>query len=94
MKRSNVQSQEAQANDLSSKFGYIQDFITGKLVKSTPEEKVRQSIEHLLVENYGYLKDQMDIEFRIQRGSKKDNEKADIVIFNDVKIKKQILFFS
>lgn len=77
----------------SARSGYVRDFITGKLLRSTPEEKVRQLIEHMLVEDYGYSKDQMDIEFNIQRGSKKGNERADIVIFNDSKTKDQMNIF-
>ncbi|MGC1709875.1 MAG: type I restriction enzyme HsdR N-terminal domain-containing protein, partial [Nitrosotalea sp.] len=54
-----------------TKNGYVRDFITGRLLKYTKEEAVRQAIEKMLVENYGYSKDQMDIEFKIQRGSSK-----------------------
>ena len=69
---------------------YVIDFITGKKLKKTKEEPIRQEIEHMLVEDYGFSKEQMDIEFKIQRGSKRDNEKADIVVFNDDKKKDQM----
>ena len=46
--------------------GVIKDFITGKMLRITREEVVRQKIEHMLVEEYGYSKNQMDIEFKIQ----------------------------
>lgn len=76
----------------SAKTGYIKDFITGRLLRYTKEEEVRQAIEHMLVEDYGYSKEQMDIEFPIQRGSRKSKhaEQADIVIFNDAKRKEQM----
>ena len=77
------------AEDLT-KSGYVRDFITGKPLKYTKEEAVRQVVEKMLVEDYGYSKEQMDIEFKIQRGSKKGNEEADIVIFNDAKTKDQM----
>lgn len=72
--------------------GYIKDFVTDKLLKYTKEEAVRQAVEKMLVENYGYSKKQMDIEFTIQRGSRKGKnaERADIVIFNDEKKKDQM----
>ena len=76
-----------------SKKGYVKDFITGRLFRESKEEPVRQAIEHLLVEDYGYSKDQMDVEFKIQRGSKRGNEEADIVIFNDSKKKDQMNVF-
>ena len=69
----------------STNRGYVIDFITGKKLKRTKEEPVRQKIEHMLVEDYGFPKEQMDIEFAIQRGSNRNNEKADIVVFNDDK---------
>ena len=66
------------------------DFITGKKLKLTEEEKVRQNFERVLVKDYGYNKNLMDIEFPIQRGSKgKKPERADIVIFKDNKQKTQ-----
>jgi len=74
----------------TTKKGHIVDFVTGRLVRETKEEPVRQAIEHMLVEDYGYSKNQMDIEFKIQRGSKRGNEEADIVVFNDSKKKDQM----
>lgn len=87
-KLTNEESNTAEVH--SPKSGYIKDFITEKPLKYTKEEAVRQTIEHMLVEDYGYTKDQMDIEFKIQRGSKKGAEKADIVIFTDEKRKEQM----
>ncbi len=66
------------------------DYITKKKLKLTEEERVRQRYERVLVEEYGYSKELMDIEFPIQRGSEgKKPERADIVIFNDSKKKTQ-----
>lgn len=61
----------------------IKDYATGKLVNNTPEEKYRQEFEHILIDDLGYPKSHIDIEFIIQRGSKRNNEEADIVVFND-----------
>ncbi len=58
----------------------MKDWATGKTVRDTPEERVRQEYEQVLSNDYGYLKDQMDIEVVIQRGSQR-KEKADIVIY-------------
>ena len=93
MGTSKIAQQASFANQQQSMTtGVIKDFITGKLLRITREEVVRQKIEHMLVEEYGYSKNQMDIEFNIQRGSLKGkrSEKADIVIFNDEKKKSQI----
>jgi len=60
----------------------ITDFATGKTVNYTPEERVRQLFERRLVEEYGYAKSQIDIEFQIQKGSHRIGP-ADIVVFMD-----------
>lgn len=64
------------------KDGYIKDYVTGKIFKKRPEELERQLFEKRLVEEYGYLKDQIDIEFLIQKGSRKIGP-ADIVVFHN-----------
>ena len=61
----------------------IKDFVTRKWVRDTPEEQIRQIFERKLVEEYGYSKSQMDINFMIQKGSRKIGP-ADIVVFRDV----------
>lgn len=68
------------------KEGYIQDFVTGKLLKETPEEIRRQEIERRLVEEWGYPKELIDIEVEIQFGSRKLG-RADVVVFRDKKSK-------
>ena len=60
------------------------DFATGKPVDlSKPEEKVRQEYERILVESYGYPKEELDIEVQIPRGSGYFADRADIVIYAD-----------
>jgi type I restriction enzyme M protein len=59
--------------------GKIKCFITGKLRKDTPEEKVRQEVARALVEEYGYEKSDMDIEFPVKMG--RASKRVDIVIF-------------
>jgi type I restriction enzyme M protein len=65
------------------KGGYIKDYITGRLLKDTPEERRRQEIEKRLVEDWGYPKELIDIGVGIQFGSQKFGE-ADIVVFRDL----------
>ncbi len=59
----------------------IKDFATGRLVKVSPEEEVRQEYEQVLVESYGYKKSEMDIEVPIPRGTGYFPDRADIVVF-------------
>jgi type I restriction enzyme M protein len=58
--------------------GRIVDFLTGKHVKDTPEEFVRQNIEKAIVRQYGYAREDCQPEFRIRFGS--SNPRVDIVI--------------
>ena len=59
------------------------DYATGKFVDfSTPEEPIRQDYERILVEDYGYVKNEMDIEVLIPRGSGYFPDKADIVVYD------------
>ncbi|RLG15924.1 hypothetical protein DRN63_04840 [Nanoarchaeota archaeon] len=59
--------------------GYIKCFVSGKLRKDTPEERVRQEVAKSLAYEYGYKVTDMEVEFRIQIGRKKP--RADLVIF-------------
>lgn len=63
--------------------GKIKCFITGKLRKDTPEERVRQEVARALVEEYGYEKKDMDLEFTVKMGRAK--KRVDIVIFLHLK---------
>jgi len=59
--------------------GSIRCYLTGNLRKDTPEENVRQRWVRSLVEEYGYPKKDIALEFSIQMGVMK--KRADIVIF-------------
>ena len=58
------------------------DFATGRLVDlSRPEEVVRQEYEQVLVGDYGYPREHLDIEVAIPRGTGYFPDKADIVVY-------------
>lgn len=59
----------------------IRDYATGKMINSTPEEVYRQEFEHILIDDLGYPKSNIDIEVIIQRGAKRNAEEADIVVY-------------
>lgn len=61
--------------------GKIKCFITGKMRKDTPEERIRQDVSRSLVEEYGYNKENIDIEFPVKMG--RARKRIDIVIFNE-----------
>jgi type I restriction enzyme M protein len=62
--------------------GYIKDYVTGKPLPDTPEERVRQKIEHLLVDELGYEKFEIDVEKEIEVtiGRRKFSPRADLVV--------------
>ena len=58
------------------------DFATSKPVDiSKPEEQVRQEYERVLVESYGYRKEELDIEVQVPRGTRYFPDRADIVVY-------------
>ena len=59
--------------------GRIADYLTGKFVRDTPEEYVRQNIEKALVQQYKYEAKDCTPEFPIKVGSAK--KRVDIVVF-------------
>lgn len=61
---------------------HIKDYATGKSVRVTPEEPVRQEYERILVEDYGFFKTDIDIEVQIPRGTGYYSDKADIVVYS------------
>lgn len=69
---------------LEEKKDYIRDFITDRCLRDQPEEGPRQILEKRLVEEYGYSKNEMEIEFPVQKGSKMIGP-TDIAIFRDQK---------
>ena len=70
------------------KEGYIIDFISGELVKGTPEEiEATQVFSRILVEDYGYKKEQIQTrpQYRV-KASPSDTEykyPVDIVVFKN-----------
>jgi len=61
--------------------GKIKCFITGKLRKDTSEERIRQDVARSLVEEYGYNKTDIGVEFPVKMGRAK--KRADIIIFSE-----------
>lgn len=57
------------------------DYATGKEVRSNPEELYRQLFEHILIDDLGYPKSNIDIEVILQRGAKRNAEEVDIVVY-------------
>lgn len=66
-------------SSLSVPQGKIVDFIDGAIRDEKPEEYVRQEIEKSLIQEYGYLREDMAAEFRLKMGSARKS--ADIAIF-------------
>lgn len=61
----------------------IVDYATGKIVHNNPEEAYRQEFEHILIDDLGYPKENIDIEVVIQRGAARNAEEADIVVYRN-----------
>jgi type I restriction enzyme M protein len=59
--------------------GKIRCYITGELRGETPEENVRQRIARSLVEEYGYPKEDIELEFRVRVGVSR--KRVDIAVF-------------
>jgi type I restriction enzyme M protein len=62
--------------------GKIADFITGKWVKETEQEQVRQNFERTLVEEYEYPTSDIQVDFAIKiwDGDKQKTKKAPVVV--------------
>ena len=54
--------------------------IRGKEIKLTPEEIIRQLYLKILIDDYGYPKDKIDVEYSVSFGREK--KRADIVVFD------------
>lgn len=79
-KQSKLKSKENEKEDFQViPPGKIKCFITGNLRKDTPEERVRQDVARSLVEEYGYEKEDIDIEFPVKMG--RQRKRSDIAIF-------------
>jgi len=59
--------------------GRVVCYITGKIRRNTPEENVRQRVARSLVQEYGYKKSDVDVEFRIKVGTAKP--RVDLPVF-------------
>ena len=70
---------------MSASYQEVIDYATGRKLRLTPEEPIRQLFEHVLIDDLGYPREHISIEFPIQRGSKRSGELADIVVFNGTK---------
>lgn len=70
---------EAAASLKSIPDGKVVDFISGRLMEDTPEEYVRQNVEMSIVLEYGYPRDQIEVEFKIKVGSQ--TKRVDLAIF-------------
>jgi type I restriction enzyme M protein len=64
--------------------GTITDYITGREVKDSPKERVRQRIERALFHEYGFSTDSMESDFPIpvEVSGKKRRKKVEIAIFD------------
>lgn len=67
--------------------GKIRCYITGTLRPDKPEEHVRQRWARSLVDEYGYSRSDIVLEFKVKMGS--SSKKADLVIFKPGAPKKQ-----
>ncbi len=67
--------------------GKIADYITGKWVKETEQEQVRQNFERTLVEEYEYTATNIRIDFpiKIWDGDKQKTKKAPLVVMHEGK---------
>lgn len=59
--------------------GKVADFLTGRHVRDTPEEYVRQNLEKALVRQYKYPSTDCSPEFSIKVGSSR--KRVDVVVF-------------
>ena len=59
--------------------GKLRCVVTGQLRTDRPEEHVRQRVARSLIEDYGYSKEDLEVEFRVRMG--RSRRAADIAIF-------------
>ncbi|HMQ11872.1 MAG TPA: N-6 DNA methylase [Candidatus Competibacter phosphatis] len=60
--------------------GQVFDYITGKTVKDTDKERVRQRIARAIIHEYGIPAEDMEPDFRVKVGGR--NKKIDIALFH------------
>ena len=71
--------QESQAPDSAIDEGKIFDYITGKPLKDTDKERVRQRMARAIIHEYGIAAEDMEPDFKVKAQGK--NRKLDIAIF-------------
>ena len=59
---------------------YIKCIIRGKEIKLTPEEAARQLYLQILLDEYGYPAERIELEYSVSFGREK--KRADIVVFD------------
>ena len=67
--------------------GKLVCYITGRLRRDTPEEHVRQRVARSLIDEYGYAKEQIELDFRIHIGRK--SHPVDIAVLDEGQSHKQ-----
>lgn len=72
-------SEKPESKIITAPDGQICDYVDGKFRKDTPEEYVRQTIEKRLVNEHGYNRERIKIEFGLKLGSRRP--RADIAVF-------------
>src|SRR3982751_225123 len=74
---------EAEARVRHLDEGYLIDFLTGKPIKDTPKEQVRQRIVRVLFHEYQFAPEDIELDFVIQVQTEKGKRRAkiDIAIF-------------
>lgn len=72
-------------NEIEIPDGKIADYITGKFVKETEQEQVRQNFERTLVEEYDYPPNDIRVDYPIKvwEGDKQRTKKAPIVVMHE-----------
>ncbi len=71
--------QESQAPDSALEEGKLFDWITGRPVKDTDKEQVRQRIARAIIHEYGIAAEDMEPDFKLNVDGK--NKKIDIAVF-------------
>ena len=71
--------QDVQENDSALDEGKVFDYITGKPVKETDKERVRQRIARAIIHEYGIAAEDMEPDFKVKALGK--SRKLDIAIF-------------
>ena len=71
--------QEGQATEGGLEEGKVFDYITGKPVKDSDKEQVRQRIARAIIHEYGIAAEDMEPDFKVKVSGK--NRKLDIAVF-------------